>query len=421
MGKYYICGGKKIEGEVLVDGSKNSSLPILAATILNSAQNCIHNCPRILDTKTMMEILKSLGAKVICEGNTIIVDSSSANSYEVPQEHIKQMRSSIIFLGSLIGRFKKTVISYPGGCELGARPIDLHLKALKQMGVIIKEEDDLIKCEAQKLKGANINLDFPSVGATENIMLAAVLAKGRTTINNSAKEPEIVDLQNFLLSMGAKVYGAGTDTIYIDGVDKLNQTEYTVMPDRIVAGTFLIAAAITNGHILLKNAVASHLDSVLDKLESCGCNLEYDNKYISLKSSNLLKPINTIETCPYPGFPTDMQPQFMALLTLAKGTSIIIETVFESRYKHVAELLRMGANITIDNKKTIISGVNNLKGAEVFATDLRAGAALILAALAAEGETIVNNSNHVERGYDSIEKTFSNLGASIRLITNDYK
>lgn len=420
MGKYYICGGKKIEGEVFIDGSKNSSLPILAATILNSAQNCIQNCPKILDTKTMVEILKSLGCKVSCEENTVIVDSSSANICEVSQEHIKQMRSSIIFLGSLVGRFKKAIVSYPGGCELGSRPIDLHLKALKQMGVIIKEEQGLIKCEAKNLKAANINLDFPSVGATENIMLAAVLAEGTTTINNPAKEPEIVDLQNFLLNMGAKVYGAGTDTIYIEGVKKLNQTQYTIMPDRIVAGTYLIAAAITKGQILLKNAIANHLYSVIAKLEECGCILDYDNKnkYISLKAPDILKPVDIIKTYPYPGFPTDMQPQFMTLLTLSKGTSIIIETVFEARYKHVPELIRMGADIIIDGKMAVIKGVNKLNSSNVYATDLRAGAALILAALAAEGQSIVYNSKHIERGYNSIEKTLCALGANIKL-TND--
>ncbi len=418
MGKYCIYGGKKIEGEVSIDGSKNSSLPILAATILNSAENCIQNCPKILDAKTMVEVLKSLGCKVICEENTIIVDSSCANLYEISQEHIKQMRSSIIFLGSLIGRFKKAVVSYPGGCELGSRPIDLHLKALKQMGVIIKEEQGLIKCETENLKAANINLDFPSVGATENIMLAAVLAKGTTTINNPAKEPEIIDLQNFLLNMGAKVYGAGTNTIYIEGVKKLNQTQYKVMPDRIVAGTFLVAAAITKGQILLKNAIANHMYSVIAKLEECGCSLNYDDKYIKLKAPDILKPVD-IKTYPYPGFPTDMQPQFMTLLTLSKGTSIIIETVFEARYKHIPELIRMGADIVIDGKMAVIKGVNKLNASNVYATDLRAGAALILAALTAEGQTIVYNSKHVERGYNSIEKTLRSLGADIELITND--
>lgn len=416
MGKYHICGGKKLQGEIAVTGSKNAVLPILAATVLNSSINCIHNCPQILDSKTMVEILRSIGCKVICEGNTITVDSYFANLYEIPEKHVKEMRSSIIFLGSMIGRFKKTIVTYPGGCELGPRPIDLHLKALKQMGVSIKEEQGLIICEAKELVGCNINLDFPSVGATENIMLAAVLANGRTIINNSAKEPEIIDLQRFLVAMGANVHGAGTGTIYIDGVERLNQVEYTVMPDRIVAGTLLAAATITKGEILLNNVDSSHIYSATSKLKECGCIILEDRNNVYIKAPEELEAVDFIRTHPYPGFPTDMQAQFMSLLTLAKGTSIVIETVFESRYKHVAELIRMGANITLDGRTAIIRGVDELKGATVTAMDLRGGAALILAGLSAIGETTVDNSKHIERGYEHIENMLTALGADIKFI-----
>lgn len=415
MGQYHICGGKKLNGEVAVTGSKNAVLPILAATVLNSAINCIHNCPQILDSKTMVEILRSIGCKVVYEGNTIIVDSSFANSYEVPEKPVKEMRSSIIFLGSMIGRFKKTVVTYPGGCELGPRPIDLHLKALRQMGVSIKEEQGFIICEAEKLSGSNISLDFPSVGATENIMLAAVLAEGRTIINNAAKEPEILDLQKFLIAMGAKVCGAGTGTIYIDGVKNLHEVEYTVMPDRIIAGTLLVAGAITKGEIVLNNVDVTHICSIVSKLKECGCNILENKNSLYLKAPDTLKPVD-IRTYPYPGFPTDMQPQFMTMLTLARGTSIIIETVFESRYKHIPELIRMGANISVDSRTAVVKGVVALKGASVTSMDLRGGAALILAGLATDGETTVDNSKHIERGYENIENMFNSLGAEIKFI-----
>lgn len=416
MGKYYICGGKKLQGETTVDGAKNAVLPILAATVLNASVNCIHNCPMILDSKIMVEILTAVGCKVICDGNTIHVDSSYANSYEVPEKQVKEMRSSIIFLGSMIGRFKKAIITYPGGCELGPRPIDLHLKALKQMGISINEANGFIVCEAKEILGTNINLDFPSVGATENIMLAAVLAKGRTVINNAAKEPEIVDLQNFLIAMGAKVYGAGTDKIFIDGVEKLHEVEYSVMPDRIVAGTLLVAGAITKGEIVVNDVNPSHIYSILSKLRECGCIIVEEPNSIYLKAPNILNSVDFIRTHPYPGFPTDMQPQFMTLLTLAKGTSIIIETVFESRYKHVSELMRMGANISLDGRTAIIKGVDHLRSANVSAMDLRGGAALILAGLAASGQTIVDNSKHIERGYESIHSQLVSLGANINFI-----
>lgn len=414
MGIYKICGGRILEGEVSVSGSKNAVLPILAATVLNSGESCIHNCPKISDCTTMIEILEAIGCKVKQENNTIIVNSKEAYNYEVPEKQVKEMRSSIIFLGSMIGRFKKAVITYPGGCSLGARPIDLHLKALKQMGVKINEEDGFIVCETERLKGADIYLDFPSVGATENIMLAAVLAESEVTIiHNPAKEPEIVDLQNFLNAMGARIYGAGESVIYIEGVKELHNVEYEVMPDRIVAGTLLIAAAITKGEVLLKKAEFEDISVVISKLKESGCKIYKTEDGIYLKSPKILKAADIIRTQPYPGFPTDMQPQFATLMTVADGTTIIIETVFESRYKYISELIRMGANILIDGRMAVIQGGNKLKGAKVSAMDLRGGAALILAGLAAEGTTFVDNSKHIKRGYESIEKDLTLLGADI--------
>ncbi len=415
MGSYKICGGKRLEGEVIVSGSKNAVLPILAATVLNSGESCIHNCPKISDCITMIEILETIGCRVKQENNTIIVNSKEAYNYEVPEKQVKEMRSSIIFLGSMIGRFKKAVITYPGGCSLGARPIDLHLKALKQMGVKINEEDGFIVCETERLKGADIYLDFPSVGATENIMLAAVLAESEVTIiHNPAKEPEIVDLQNFLNAMGARIYGAGESVIYIEGVKELhNVVEYEVMPDRIVAGTLLIAAVITKGEVLLKKAEFEDISVVISKLEESGCKIYKTEDGIYLKSPKILKSADIIRTQPYPGFPTDMQPQFATLMTVSEGTTIIIETVFESRYKYISELIRMGANVLVDGRMAVIQGVKKLNGAKVSAMDLRGGAALILAGLVAEGTTFVDNSKHIKRGYESIEKDLTLLGADI--------
>ncbi len=416
MGKYVIKGGKKLEGEIYIPGGKNAVLPILASTILNGDVSIVHNCPKIVDVWTMIRILENLGCDVAWQGSTLRIDSSCATSFEVPEELVREMRSSIIFLGSILGRFKKVKISYPGGCELGPRPIDLHLKALKQLGAVISEEHGYIICEATELKGTRITLDFPSVGATENIMLAASMAKGRTTIYNPAKEPEIADLQEFLNAMGAKIVGAGSNVICIEGVEKLYPVEYRVMPDRIIAGTYLIAAAITGGEVLLGDVVPQHLCPVTSKLREAGCTIIEEANRVFIKAPKTLQAVDMIRTQPHPGFPTDMQPQLMTLLTVAQGTSIIIETVFESRYKHAQELKRMGANISLDGRTAIVQGVKGLMGAVVHAKDLRGGAALILAGLHAEGETVVNDSKHVERGYDSIENALRCLGADIQLI-----
>ena len=419
MGKYVLEGGKKISGEIDVNGAKNAVLPVLAATILNEGLSVIHNCPKISDLFLTNEILLELGCSVKWEGKTIIVDSKDISSCTVNEELVKKMRSSIIFLGALLGRMKQVKIPYPGGCQIGARPIDLHLKAIKKMGAFIYEEGGYINCTAKKLHGAKINLDFPSVGATENIMLAAVKASGRTIIYNAAREPEIVALQSFLNLMGAEVRGAGTETVIIDGVKNLYDTEYSVLPDRIEAGTFLTAAAITGGEVYLNNAKADIMRQTLLRLSETGCSILEEKNGIYLKAPKALRHVDIIRTQPYPGFPTDMQPQFMSLLTLAKGTSIIIETVFESRFKHVNELLKMGADISIEGRTSVIRGVNSLKGSHVYATDLRSGAALILAGLAAEGETVVYNSGYVERGYENIEEVLKSLGASINLFKDN--
>jgi len=388
---------------------------MLAAVVLNKGISVIHNCPRISDTFMVIKILKAIGADVKMEGTTITIDSTGADNYEVPEKYVREMRSSIIFLGSVLGRFGQVKISYPGGCELGARPIDLHLKGIRQLGANIVEEGGFIVAEAAKLKGARIDLDFPSVGATENIMLAAVLAEGRTIISNAAKEPEIVDMQNFLCAMGAKVSGAGKDTIVIDGVKNLHDVEYTVMPDRIVAGTYLTAAAITGGELLLTNVSPSHLHPITSKLAETGCEIKTEKTRVYLKAPKELKPIERLRTHPHPGFPTDMQPQLMALLSTAKGMSIVEETVFESRNKHISELIRMGANIVLlqDGMTSVVTGVKKLQGANVICRDLRGGAALILAGLAAEGKTVVTNSVFVERGYVDIEEDLRIIGADI--------
>lgn len=413
MAKYVIEGGKRLEGEICIDGAKNAALPIIAATILSGKESVIHNCPNISDVKTMVEILRHLGCTVIWNNKTLIINSLNIERYDVPDKLVRKMRSSIIVLGALLGRFKQGQVSYPGGCPLGARPIDLHLKAFKDMGIGIVEDHGFIICKESVLRGAKIHLDFPSVGATENIMLAAVLAKGTTTIHNAAKEPEIKDLQDFLNAMGAKVKGSGSDTIIIEGVEKLNGAEFSVMPDRIIGGTYLVAGAMNKGEITLTNVDCNHLISMTSKLREVGCSIIEEKNKIYLKSPDILRPIDLIRTQPYPGFPTDMQAQFMALLSTAKGTSVILETVFESRYKHAKELMRLGANIQLEGRIAIIKGVNNLQGTTVEANDLRGGAALVLAGLIADGITEVRNIEHIKRGYSNLARDMQLLGAKI--------
>lgn len=412
MSTYVIEGGRKLEGEVTVSGSKNASLPILAATVLNDGITKLYNVPNIKDTKVMIDILKHLGCKIKRSGNKVIVDARKINKYEIPEELMRKMRSSVILAGALIGRFKKATFSYPGGCDIGARPIDLHLKVFSNLGINISKNSGNIVCKCDTIENSKIHLDFPSVGATENAILVAVLSNKTITIVNAAMEPEIVDLQNFLNKLGAKIKGAGTNEITIKGVQTLKDTGYKIMPDRIEAGTLLCAGAITGSKIKLKEVIPEHIEPVLQKLEECGCILKVNKSEIVLQAPKKLKAIE-IKTLPYPGFPTDMQAIFASLLTISKGTSLIIENIFENRYKYSSELIRMGAKITIEGRTAIIKGIRKLHGATVEATDLRGGASLVVAALAAKGKTKVNNIDYILRGYEELDVKLNKLGAKI--------
>ena len=416
MSKIVIEGGKRLCGTIPVQGAKNAVLPILAGCVLCDGHCVIHNCPRLKDVEASINILKCLGFETSWENNTVMVDASRASGYFIPEHLMREMRSSIIFLGAIIAKRKQAVAYYPGGCELGPRPIDLHLKAFRQMGVNIAESHGFINCSAENLQGASIHLDFPSVGATENIMLLANRASGVTTISNAAKEPEITDLAEFLNSMGAKITGAGTDIITIEGVKEMHGTSYSVMPDRIVAATYLAAAAITKGEVTLKSVVPEHVGAVLSVLRDCGSEISTASNRITLCQPGTIKPADLIRTMPYPGFPTDAQAQMMALLTVANGTSIITETIFENRFKHAGELCRMGADIKLDGRVAVVKGVKHLQGATVNAMDLRGGAALVVAGLAAEGTTEIGCLSHIDRGYERLEENLRNLGAAIKRV-----
>lgn len=415
MSKYIIKGGKKLEGTVTISGSKNASLPIIAATILNKGKTTLYNVPNIHDTQMMFEILKQLGGKVTKKNNKVIIDTSNINKYEIPEELMSQMRSSVIFAGALVGTHGKAVFSYPGGCDIGTRPIDLHLKAFEKLGININKNYGNIGCTCDRIIGEKIDFDFPSVGATENAILASCLATGKTTITNAAREPEIIDLQRFLNRMGAQIKGAGSNKIEIQGVQSLKDLSYNIMPDRIETGTFLCMAAITNGNIILQNADYSHITPIIDKLQQTGCILKLEKSTIQIIAPKKLKAVD-IKTMPYPGFPTDMQSIFASILTLAKGSSIITENIFESRYKYVQELLKMGAKITVEGKTAIIKGTKKLYGANTTATDLRGGAALVTAALAAKGTTQIQNIEYILRGYEKLEQKLQALGADIKTI-----
>lgn len=417
MSRYIINGGNKVEGRLSIRGAKNSVLPIMAAAILNESKSIINNIPNISDVHVMIDILKSIGCKAKYEDSTLYLDSSNIDITSVKEEYMKMLRSSIIVMGAMIGRFNDISISYPGGCSIGARPIDLHLDALKTLGVKITEENGYIYCHRDNLIGNTINLQFPSVGATENAILAAVKAKGTTIINNAAKEPEIEDLQEFLNSMGAKVNGAGTSCIQIEGVDKLHSVNHTIIPDRIAIGTYMIASAITGGNLEVDKVIKAHMDPIVKKLEEAGCIIEYKNKGLIMSPPKKIIPIDIVKTSPHPGFPTDMQSQLMTLLCLGKGTSIFHETIFENRFMHCDELIKMGANIiNITENICMVKGVDVLTGEKVKAMDLRGGAALVLAGLVAEGTTEVSNINYIERGYEDFEFILRNLGANIEKI-----
>lgn len=412
MAYIVVKESKPLKGTVKISGAKNAVLPIIAATLLVDGVSVIQSVPNLRDVNVMSDLLRHLGAIVHYDGETLTVDATNIKDIEAPYHLVNKMRASFLVMGSLLARFNSAKISMPGGCAIGTRPIDLHLKGFKGLGAQVIQDHGYVEAKAEKLVGGKIYLDFPSVGATENIMMAAVFAKGVTTIENVAEEPEIVDLANFLNSMGAKVRGAGTNTIKITGVEKLTPHEHTVIPDRIEAGTYMVAAGITRGDILVENVIVDHVKPVIAKLTECGCIVEEYENAVRVIGPEIIKPTN-IKTLPHPGFPTDMQSQFMAMLCLAEGKSTITETVFENRFMNVPELIRMGANIEINGKSAIVEGIAKLTGSEVMATDLRAGAALVLAGLVAEGETTIKNIYHIERGYVDLCGKMSKLGAEI--------
>lgn len=404
-----------LTGSVRISGSKNAVLPIIAATLLTGDISVIKGVPNLKDVHVMCELLKHLGAEVKFEKDVLTVDAGSITSYEAPYELVSKMRASFLVMGPLLARFRRSKVSLPGGCGIGTRPIDLHLKGFRAMDAKVEMEHGYVEAYTDNLIGTKVYLDFPSVGATENIMMAAALADGVTTLENAAEEPEIVDLANFINEMGGKVRGAGTKTIKITGVKSLRGTEHTVIPDRIEAGTYMVAAAITKGDVILENIITDHLRPVIAKLIEIGCTVEEGEGSLRVIGPSIILPTD-IKTMPHPGFPTDLQSPFMSLLSIAQGNSIVTETVFENRFISVSELKRMGANIKIEGKSALIQGVEQLDGSNVAATDLRAGASLILCGLVANGETVVSDIYHIERGYVDIIAKFKKLGANIERI-----
>ncbi|MBR5479029.1 MAG: UDP-N-acetylglucosamine 1-carboxyvinyltransferase [Clostridia bacterium] len=408
-----INGGRPLAGRISVHGAKNSVLPILAATLIHPGEMTIHNCPDLRDVRSAIKILTALGAKIKREKDKIVVDAGTINCCNIADDLMREMRSSVIFLGAMLSRCKSAVISYPGGCELGPRPIDLHLSALKKLGISITEENGKIYCSVENLSGADIHLPFPSVGATENIMIAAMFAKGRTRITNPAREPEIEDLQNFLCAMGGKITGAGGHVIEIEGVSKTFDCEHKVIPDRIVAATYLTAVAVSGGDVLIENVEPSQMNVMCEKLSRSGCLLYQGENYIRIIRKNPLYSMGEIKTEPYPGFPTDAQALFAVLATQCDGQTVVRENIFENRYQYVPELVKMGADIKTCGRVAVINGGNCLNGAAVKAPDLRGGAALIVAALGAQGESIISELSHIDRGYENIEGCLSSIGAQI--------
>lgn len=413
-----INGGKRLEGEIAVQGSKNSALPLLSASVLVHGESTFHNCPKLSDIDASCRILACLGCKCKRSGDTVTVDAGQISEYEIPDCLMRRMRGSVIFLGSVLGRTGRCRLSFPGGCEIGSRPIDLHLSALRQMGAVITEEHGYLDCETPAgLHGAKITLSFSSVGATENILLAAVLANGVTEIHNAAREPEIVDLADCLNKFGAKISGAGESTIYIEGVQRLEPNEHTVIPDRIVAGTYMCAAAITRGELILTHCEPSHMNGFIPVLEQMGVRVyPYGGGKIYLNSRKRLVAPSTVRTMPYPGFPTDVQAPFTALCSTAEGTSVFVETIFENRFRHVSELVRLGASVKVEGNVCVIEGVKKLSGAKLCASELRGGAALVVAGLSAEGVTEITGVNYIERGYETIENELRQIGADIKKV-----
>jgi len=414
--KFIISGRNRLQGTVRIDGAKNSALSIMAATLLTKEVCILRNVPRLTDVDTMADVIRKLGVKVEWkEDNNLYIDSDNFNNYEAPYELVKMMRASILVMGPLLARLKRAKISLPGGCAIGARPVDYHLKGFEALGAQVEVEKGYIEAKVNKLKGDDIYLDFPSLGATENIMMAACLAEGITKIENAAKDPEVVELGRLLNKMGAKVKGLGTDLIKIEGVKELHGIDYTIIPDRIEAGTYMIAAAITGGDVLIEKADPLLLKPLIVKLEEAGVQIKLKKNLIEVIGPDRVKAVD-IKTLPFPGFATDMQPQFMALSCVAKGTSVITETVFENRFVHTGDLKRMGADIKVEGHIAIVQGVKELSAAPVMASDLRGGAALILAGLVAEGTTELSRIYHLDRGYVKLEEKLTSLGADIKRV-----
>lgn len=417
MSKLLVTGKKKLSGEAYVQGAKNSALPILAATILTKGENVLFNCPELSDTDASARILRYLGCEVERSNHTLLIKADGVNRSDIPDELMRKTRSSIVFLGAVLARTGEVKLSFPGGCEIGPRPIDLHLKALREMGAVIKEKHGYLVCSAPTgLRGTKIALSFPSVGATEHIIIAACLADGTTTITNAAREPEICDLAEYLNKCGAKIYGAGEGVIVIDGVENLSGVQHSIIPDRIVASTLMSCAAVTGSTLMLKSIVSSHLASVIPVFEEAGCKIKCSEGNMKFSAPQRLRSMKIVRTMPYPGFPTDAQAPLLAAACVADGTSVFIENIFENRYRHTGELVRMGASVKIEGKVAVVEGVQSLYGASVQATDLRGAAALVVAGLCAESETEISGIKYLERGYENFELTLSALGANIKKI-----
>jgi len=413
LNKFIIRGGKRLKGEVEISGAKNAALPIVAASLLASGTSMVSRVPNLKDVLTIGQLIRHLGAEFSHEDNKTVINTEMIRIFEAPYELVRTMRASVLVLGPLVAKFGKAKVSLPGGCAIGARPINLHLMGFEKMGAKIELESGYVMAKAKRLRGASVYFDTPTVTGTENLMMAATLAKGMTLLENAAREPEVVDLANALISMGAKIKGAGESVIEIEGVDELRPLNYSVIPDRIETGTFMIFAGITGGDIIIKGCKLEHLDAPIIKLKEAGLVFEHRTEGIRVIGPSRPKATD-IKTMPYPGFPTDMQAQFMALMSMAEGTSMIKETIFENRFMHVAELKRMGADITVEDSTAMVKGVSRLKGAPLMATDLRASASLIVAALAAEGETVIHRIYHLERGYEKMEEKLLRLGAYVR-------
>ncbi len=415
MDAFLIEGGRELNGEVTISGSKNSSLPILAATILTDRDVSLGNVPNLSDVRTMLKLLSHIGKVIEKRDDRFVIKQGGDVRTEAPYDLVKTMRASVLVLGALIGKYMKARVSFPGGCAIGSRPIDQHLKGFEALGVKIDIEGGYIIASAEKLKGARIVFDVPTVGGTENVLMAAVMAEGETIIENAAMEPEIVDLANFLNSMGARISGAGSPVIRVEGVDRLSGSDYSVIPDRIEAATYFIAGAMAGGEVVVNKLIPEHIDAVLRKVAESGVDFQVEKNRLIVRGGKRPSAIQ-VKTQPYPGFPTDAQAQIMSMLTVASGTSVIVETIFENRFMHVNELNRMGAKIKIDERTAVVEGVEKLKGAPVMASDLRASASLVLAGLIAEGTTRISRIYHLDRGYESMEEKLNRLGAHVERI-----